>query len=196
MTGFPVCIKVALDAPDSHATLARDIMKTLLLLFLGLLAVTARADLSTHPMFQHYIGTWKAAGELKGEDGKITQVTEEWTGKVDGDTGFLIEGKRTLNGDTQPFKWTITHNAGADNFDAVLTGADGAQALRFEGNVSTVNLTLELKAVTGNGSSSITVLEHFPTEAKDVIESKVIFTGEAGQTTLEGTIRNEKLKTS
>lgn len=165
------------------------------LLLLILFVVTARADLSTHPVFKHYIGTWKASGELKGEDGKITKITEEWTGKADGETGFLIEGTRTMNDDTQPFKWTITHNAGADSFDAVLGGADGAQTLRFEGNASTVNLTLELKAVTGNGSSSITVLESFPTEEKDVIESKVTFTGEAGQTTLEGTIKHEKQKT-
>jgi hypothetical protein len=57
-----------------------------------------------------------------------------------------------------------------------------------------VNLTLELKAVTGNGQSSITVLDSFKGEQKDVIESKVVFTGDAGQTTLEGTIKHEKQK--
>ena len=70
----------------------------------------------------------------------------------------------------------------------------GTGTFRFEGNASTVNLSLGLKAVTGNGSSSITVQESFPTEAKDVIEAKVTFTGEAGQTTLEGTIKHEKQK--
>jgi hypothetical protein len=168
-------------------------MKMLLALFC-LLLTPVRADLSTHPVFKHYLGTWKASGELKGEDGKITQITEEWTGRVDGETGFLIEGTRTMNDDRQPFKWTITRHAGADLFEAVLGGADGAQTLRFEGNVSTVNLTLELRAVTGNGSSSITVLESFPTAARDVIEGKVTFTGESGQTTLEGTIKHEKQK--
>jgi hypothetical protein len=38
------------------------------------------------------------------------------------------------------------------------------------------------------------VLESFQGEAKDVIESKVTFTGDAGQTTLEGTIKHEKEK--
>jgi hypothetical protein len=79
-------------------------------------------------------------------------------------------------------------------FEAVLSGADASQNLRFEGNVSTVNLALELKAVTGSGSSSITVIDTLQGEAKDVIESKVTFTGEAGQTTLEGTIKHEKQK--
>ena len=103
-------------------------MKTFFAL-LCLLVASARADLSTHPVFKHYIGTWKASGELKGEDGKVTTITEEWTGKADGETGFLIEGTRTMNGDTQPFKWTITHNAGADSFDAVLTGAEVANEI-------------------------------------------------------------------
>lgn len=168
-------------------------MKTLLA-FLCLITTSAWADLSTHPVFKNYVGTWKASGELKGENGQITKVVEEWTGKADGETGFLIEGTRTINDDTQPFKWTITYNAGADSFDAVLGGADGAQTLRFEGNVSTVNLTLELKAVTGSGQSGITVNESFEGEAKEVILSKVVFTGDAGQTTLEGTIKHEKQK--
>jgi hypothetical protein len=167
-------------------------MKTLLLIFL--LATPAWADLSTHAFFKHFIGTWKAAGELKGENDNLVTITEEWTGKADGENGFLIEGTRTLNSDTQPFKWTITHNAGTDMFEAILSGPDASQTIRFEGNVSEVNLTLELKAVTGNGQSSITVLDSFKGEQKDVIESKVLFTGDAGQTTLEGTIKHEKQK--
>ncbi|HBJ87059.1 MAG TPA: hypothetical protein DDZ88_25010 [Verrucomicrobiales bacterium] len=168
-------------------------MKTLLLIFL--LATPAWADLSTHVFFKHFVGNWKAAGELKGENDNLVTITEEWTGKVDGDNTFLIEGTRTMNGDTQPFKWTMTHNAGTDMFEAILSGPEASQTIRFEGNVSEVNLTLELKAVTGNGQSSITVLDSFKGEQKDVIESKVLFTGDAGQTTLEGTIKHEKQKT-
>ena len=167
-------------------------MKTFLLICL--FATPAWADLSTHVFFKHFIGTWKAAGELKGENDNLVTITEEWTGKADGENGFLIEGTRTLNSDTQPFKWTITHNAGTDMFEAILSGADASQTIRFEGNVSEVNLTLELKAVTGNGQSSITVLDSFKGEQKDVIENKVLFTGDAGQTTLEGTSKHEKQK--
>ena len=167
-------------------------MKTILLICL--FTTPAWADLSTHVFFKHFVGTWKAAGELKGENDNLVTITEEWTGKADGENGFLIEGTRTLNSDTQPFKWTITHNAGTDMFEAILSGADASQTIRFEGNVSEVNLTLELKAVTGNGQSSITVLDSFKGEQKDVIESKVLFTGDAGQTTLEGTIKHEKQK--
>ncbi len=168
-------------------------MKLLFAAFI-LMTTPALADLSTHAFFKHFIGKWQAEGELHGENNNTVTIKEEWTGKADGDNGFLFEGTRTLNGDTQPFKWMITHNAGADNFEAVLSGADAAQTLRFEGNVSIVNLTLELKAVTGSGQSSITVLDRFKGDANDEIESKVTFTGDAGQITLEGVIKHHKEK--
>ena len=169
------------------------LMKKLIAL-LCLLATPVVADLSTHAIFKHYIGTWNAAGELKGVDGNVLKISEEWTGKVDGENGFLIEGTRTINGDKQPFKWTITHNVGADSFEAVLTGVDAQQTIRFEGNASLVNQTLELKSITGSGQSSITIFESFSGDAKDVIESKVTFTGDQGQTTLEGVIKHQKEK--
>ena len=170
-------------------------MKALTFVFFCLVGLPARADLSSHALFKHFIGNWKAVGELKGENSNLVTITEQWTGKADGENGFLIEGTRTMNRDTQAFKWAITHNTATDMFDAILTGADGSQTLRFEGNVSMVNLTLELKAITGSGSSSITVLDSLLGDTKEVIESKVTFTGEVGQTTLEGIIKHEKQKT-
>lgn len=151
-------------------------------------------DLAVHPVFKHFVGVWKAAGELKGDQGNVVTIAEDWTGKADGDNAFLIEGTRTLNGDTQPFKWSITYNEGADSYEAVLTGSDASQTLRFEGHASEVTLTLDLKAVTGNGSSAIAVTDTFVGENKDVIESQVTFTGDAGQTTLSGIIKHEKQK--
>jgi hypothetical protein len=170
-------------------------MKALTFLFLCFAGLPLRADLSSHALFKHFIGTWKAVGELKGENSNLMTIAEQWTGKVDGENGFLIEGTRTMNSDTQPFQWVITYNTGTDMFDAILHGADASQTLRFEGNVSMVNLTLELKAITGSGNSSITVLDSLRGDTKEVIESKVIFKGEAGQTTLEGIIKHEKQKT-
>ncbi|MBB5034808.1 hypothetical protein [Prosthecobacter vanneervenii] len=172
-------------------------MKTLLasLCLLACASLSAK-DLGMNPLFKHYIGTWKAAGELKGENNNTLDIKEEWTGSADGDNSFVIRGTRTINGDTQPFQWTITYNEGADSYEANLTGADGSQNIHFEGHVSEVNLTFELKAITGSGQSSITITEAFAGtgEAKDVIESKVTFTGDAGQTTLEGVIKHEKEK--
>lgn len=169
-------------------------MKTLLatLCLLAATSLPAR-DLGMNPVFQHYIGTWKAAGELKGEN-NVLAITEEWTGSAEGDNSFLIKGTRTINGDTQPFEWTITYNEGADSYEAVLSGAEGSQTIRFEGQVSEVNLTFELKAITGSGESSITITEAFADESKDVIESTVTFTGDSGQTTLQGVIKHQKEK--
>ncbi|MDZ4402953.1 hypothetical protein [Prosthecobacter sp.] len=169
-------------------------MKTLLTTICALICANLSAkDLGTHPVFKHYIGTWTAEGELKGENNVIT-IKEEWTGKPDGDNAFLIEGTRTINGDTQPFKWAIIYNEGADSYDATISGADGAQMLRFEARASEANLTLELKAITGGGQSAITIIDSFKGEARDVLESKVTSTGDAGQTTLEGVIKHQKEK--
>jgi hypothetical protein len=169
-------------------------MKTLLAI-LCLMVVTSLSakDLGMNPVFKNYIGTWKAAGELKGES-SVLDIKEEWTGSAEGDNSFVVRGTRTINGDTQPFQWTITYNEGADSYEAILSGAEGSQTIRFEGHVSEVNLTFELKAVTGSGESSITINEAFAGDAKDVIESKVTFTGDTGLTTLQGVIKHQKEK--
>ena len=169
-------------------------MKTLLATLCLLVATSLPAkDLGASPLFKHYIGTWKAAGELKGEN-NVLDIKEEWTGAAEGDNSFVVKGTRTINGDTQPFQWTITYNEGADSYEAILSGAEGSQTIRFEGHVSEVNLTLELKAATGSGESSITITEAFAGDAKDIIESNVTFTGDTGQTTLQGMIKHEKQK--
>ncbi len=170
-------------------------MKTLLATLCLLVATSMlpAKDLGMNPVFKNYIGTWKAAGELKGEN-NVLDIKEEWTGAAEGDNSFVVKGTRTINGDTQPFQWTITHNEGADSYEAILSGAEGSQTIRFEGHVSEVNLTFELKAVTGSGESSITINEAFAGDAKDVIESKVTFTGDTGQTTLQGVIKHQKEK--
>ncbi len=169
-------------------------MKTLLATLCLLAAASLSAkDLGMNPVFKNYIGSWKAAGELKGEN-NVLDIKEEWTGAAEGDNSFVVKGTRTINGDTQPFQWTITYNEGADSYEAILSGAEGSQTIRFEGHVSEVNLTFELKAITGSGQSAITITEAFTDESKDVLESKVTFTGEAGQTTLEGVIKNQKEK--
>jgi hypothetical protein len=169
-------------------------MKTLLATLCLLVGTSLPAkDLGMNPVFKHYVGSWKAAGELKGENNAL-DIKEEWTGTAEGDNSFVVKGTRTINGDTQPFQWTITYNEGADSYEAILSGAEGSQTIRFEGHVSEVNLTFELKAITGSGQSSITINEAFAGEAKDVIESKVTFTGDTGLTTLQGVIKHEKQK--
>ena len=168
-------------------------MKTILFFLMALtVAAETPKDLSQHVFFKHFLGEWKAAGELKGEDGKVIPITETWKGSAAGDSAFVTEGKRTLNNETKSFKWTFTHNPATDTFDAVLEGEPGDQPLRFEAMISDVNLTLELKAITGT-NSAITVKDEFTDEKHETISSDVTFTGESGQTTLEGTITHTKV---
>lgn len=171
-------------------------MKPILTFFtaLALLSLPCHAlDLAQHAFFKHLIGDWKAEGELKGENSNVVTITETWTGKAETADGFSIEGTRTMNGDTQRFNWTITRNPATDSYEAVLTSADG-QTIRFEGSVSDVTLVMDLKTITGNGNSSITVQDSFAEGSKDTINSKVTFTGDQGQTTLEGTIIHKRVK--
>jgi len=168
-------------------------MRTFLFLLIALTASAQQpSDLSKHVFFKNFVGEWKAEGELKGEDGKTITITEDWKGSG-GEESFLIEGTRTMNGETKPFKWTFSHNPSTHTFDAVLTGNPEDQPLRFEATVSELNLTLELKAITGT-NSAIMVKEEFTDEKHETIKSAVTFTGDAGQTTLEGIITHTKLK--
>ena len=66
--------------------------------------------------------------------------------------------------------------------------------IRFECSVSDVTLVVDLKTINGNGNSSITVQDSFAEGSKDTINSKVTFTGDQGQTTLEGTITHKRVK--
>lgn len=181
-------------------------MKTALrILRLGvLLAATGAAlvlnsqeskNLGQHPFFKAFVGEWKVEGELKGENGNVLKVTETWTGKVDEQGGLYIEGMRTVDGDTKPFKWTITHNPSTDGFEAVVSGTEPAETVRFEGSYSEVTQTLDLKAITGTGGSAITLQDSFADEGKDTLHSKVTFTGEQGNVTLEGTLVHKRVKT-
>jgi len=157
-----------------------------------LLSPQARAlDMNQHPFFKHLIGEWEAEGELKTENNDLVTVKESWTGRVDAENTFSIDGTRTVNGETKKFTWTYTHSAATDNYEAILTSEDG-QPLRFESSLTEEPLALTLKAITGSGSANISVKDEFANEAKDTLTSKVIFTGDQGQTTLDGTITHKR----
>jgi hypothetical protein len=168
-------------------------MKKLLLLLAVLVCSSLEAGtLADHPLWKLYLGEWKAEGVLTGKDGNKLTITQKWKGSADGETGFLIEGDRVTNGDTQHFKWRISLNPATQSYEAVLVGQEESQQIRFEANVSEVALTLELKAVTGAGSSAITVTEAFTDDTHKVFESKIVFTGEQGEVTMEGTMKHTK----
>lgn len=169
-------------------------MKALSCLVL-LLSFTLNAqadDLAQHVVFKHYLGKWTAEGELKGENNNLVTIKEDWQGRSDGENTFVLEGTRTVNTDTQAFKWTFALNPSAGTCEANLTGSDGSQPLRFEVNISDVNLTLEMKAQTGQ-TSAITVKEEFTDEKHESMVSHVTFTNDEGNTTLEGDIKHKKV---
>lgn len=176
----------------------RTLFTLVLLLLTTLILVSPSnvkgADLAKHSFFKHLIGKWSTTGELKGADGNTINVTEEWTGKADADDTFYIEGTRTINNDTQPFRWSITHNAATDSFEAIHSWGNGSQELRFEATYSEVEMTFTLKVITGSGDSGIILQDSFSPDSKDTLLTKVQFTGDQGQTTLEGTLTHTREK--
>jgi hypothetical protein len=165
----------------------------LICLFLLSSPFIAGADLANQPIIKLYVGKWTAEGELRAKDGNTILVSQTWEGKADGENAFLIEGQRTVNSEQQSFKWSIAHNAATDLLEATLTAQDG-NTIRFEAHASEADSSLELKAVTGSGGSSISIKDQFSGEGMDVMESTIVFTDEQGQTTLEGKITHRREK--
>lgn len=155
-----------------------------------------KAKLVEHPFFKALIGEWKAAGELKGADGNVVKISEEWVGKVSDEGELVIEGSRTVNDNPpQKYRWAITHNPTTDLYEAVQTDVDNPKnAVRFEGNVTGEPAVLELKAQFGNGGGSVTVTDTFSGADTKVLETKVVFLKDTGEVNLEGTIKNERVK--
>lgn len=160
--------------------------------FIGLASVRA-SKIDKQVFFRALVGRWEAKGELKGMDGKITTLKQSWVGKFDGLGGFHIEGERTMNDQTSRFSWTYTHNPNTDSYEANLSGGDGAQPLRFECSLADEALEMTLKSITGSGSAAIELEDRFEAKAGPLI-TKVRFTNEAGECTLEGSIRSERVK--
>lgn len=151
-------------------------------------------DLGKHPYFKLLIGDWTSSGELKGQDGNVVTVTESWSGKAEGDNSFHIEGRRTVNGEEKAFTWTVTYNPSTDGYEAVYSSNDNSDSLRFESTVSAETLTMDMKAITGGGNSAIILKDSFTDDAKDTLETKVTFTGDQGEITLEGAITHKRVR--
>jgi hypothetical protein len=151
---------------------------------------------SEHPFFKHFVGTWKAAGELKAADGNIIKITEEWNCKISDEGELLIEGTRVIaDNPPQKYRWTITHNPTTDLFEAVQVNPEDQQnAIRFEGNLSGDPPQLELKGQFGNGGGSVAVTDTFTGEGHDAFETKIVLLKDNGDTNLEGTLKNERVK--
>lgn len=173
-------------------------MKTLLTALLGsaLLSLTAAAqsNLAEHVYFKHLTGQWHGEGKLQGENGNEVTFHSDWEGKVTPEGSFVMEGQRVINDEKQTFRWVITHNPVTDAYEALMTtNGDEAGALRFEAHVSDVTLTMDYRASIGT-SGSVTLQDTFGSDDKTVLNSQVTMLGDAGNTTLSGTITHTKVK--
>jgi hypothetical protein len=174
--------------------------RLLAIAFLGLCVASLPAEdkskLGEHPFFKHFVGSWKSSGELKAADGNTVKIVEEWTCKVNETGELVIDGTRDINDQgPQKYRWSITHNPTTDLYEAVQGNPDDNQnAMRFEGNVSGTPAVFELKSQFGNGGGSATVTDTFTGDGYDAFDTKIVLANDSGVTTLEGVMKNERVK--
>jgi hypothetical protein len=173
----------------------RRCLLALLCLGAGIARADDKFDFKAHFFFKHLIGEWTTEGELKGADGNVVKLREEWKAEVLGENTFTIEGKRELNGNAQNYKWTITHNPATGLFEAAHRASDeNADTQRFEINFSEAEMKMEMTALLGSGNSRVVLVDTFPEKDRDTFEGKVTLTDDSGAITLSGTLKNTRVK--
>ncbi len=170
-----------------------------LLALLFLVTAPARAedkfDFKTHFFFKHLIGEWITEGELKGTDGNVVKLKEEWKAEALGDDTFVIEGTRELNGQPENYKWTVTRNASTGLFEAAHRASDNnPDTQRFEINFSEAEMKMEWTGFLGGGDSKAVLVDTFAGTDRDAFESDVKLTNESGATTLSGILKSKRVK--
>jgi len=167
----------------------------LLCLGAGIARAEDKFDFKTHFFLKHLIGEWTTEGELKGADGNIVKIKEEWKAEVLGENTFTIEGKREINDNSQNYKWTITHNPATGLFEAAHRASDdNGDTQRFEISFSEAEMKMEMTAFLGGGNSKVVLVDTFPEKGRDTFESKVTLTDESGAVTLSGPLKNTRVK--
>ena len=152
-------------------------------------------DFKTHFFLKHMLGEWTTTGELKGTDGNVIKLKEEWKATVEGDTTMVIEGKRELNDNSQNYKWTITRNPSTGLFEAAHRASDESpDTQRFEINFSEADMSMEWTGFLGSDNSKVTLVDKFKGTDRDTIEVQVTFMDNSGMTTLSGTLKSERVK--
>jgi hypothetical protein len=173
-------------------------MKTALRVFV-LLAASALAfaedkgGFKSSDFFKAYAGEWEMTGELQKGDGGVIKIKESWKAEFQGDDTLNIEGKRELDGNSQDFVWTMTHNPATGLYEASHRAKDSGDAIRFEVSLSETEMKIEMTALLGN-NSKIAITDAFADKEHDTIESKITMTDDNGATTLSGTLTHKRVK--
>ncbi len=178
---------------------SRPVVRLRLLALLGLVVGVAGADdkfdFKSHFFFKHLIGEWTTEGVLKGADGDVIKLKEEWKAELLGEDTFVIEGKRSLNDSSENYKWTITRNPTTGLFEAAHRASDNnPDTQRFEINFSEAEMKMEWSGFLGSGNAKAILVDTFPDKDRDTFEGKVTLTDDSGATTLSGTLKSTRVK--
>ena len=152
-------------------------------------------DFKTHGFFKHLLGEWTTEGEMKGTEGNVVRLKEEWNAEVVGENTLTITGKRELNDDKQSYKWTITRDPATGLLEASHRGSeDNPDTQRFEISVSEAEMKMEMSGFLGSGGAKAVLVDTFPEKDRDTFETSVTLTDDNGATTLSGTLKSTRVK--
>jgi hypothetical protein len=174
---------------------ARRRLAVLLCLVAGCAGADEKFDFKSHFFLKHLVGEWTTEGDLKGADGNIVKLKEEWKAEVVGEDTFVIEGKRQLNDSSENYKWTITRNPTTGLFEAAHRASENSpDTQRFEINFSEAEMKMEWNGFLGSGNARAILIDTFPEKDRDTFEGQVTLTDDSGATTLSGTLKNIRVK--
>jgi hypothetical protein len=150
-----------------------------------------------HSFFKHMVGDWTCEGELKGIDGIILKITEQWKGEFLGDNTFQASGNRDIDGRSEEFGWTFIRNPATGSIEATHHDGRNASATdRFEVLVSDDHSKIEMTALGTGPNEKIVVVQEFRKNDHDILHDKVTFTDSSGTAVLSGELVNKRVPKS
>jgi hypothetical protein len=178
----------------SSAVLRRGSIALLLWMF-SIARADEKNDFKEHVVFKHIIGEWKSQGELKGKDGNIVTIKQEWKAEAVGANTLVIQGTRELNGNSETYKWTITKNPSTGLFEAELNpNTNNPDTLRFEMNVDEAAMKVEMSGFLGSDNSKVILVDQFNGAERDSFQTQITLSDNSGTVTLSGSMKNERVK--
>ncbi len=157
---------------------------------LAQLPLLAEEDFPGKAVFEKLVGQWTSEGELIAANGDVIKVSETWVGKfVDEGKGFLIEGDRLWNGESQTFKWEYSFNATLQLLEVIYSSSDLDKELPMEVSVNEAEGSVLRRAQMGAEGAEIAIETKFE---KGKLISQVTVTGADGQIALEGSFKHDR----
>ena len=152
-------------------------------------------DIKNHPVLKYFLGSWTGEGELKGKDGNVITIKEEWKGQAASANTLTIEGKHDINGDQHGFEWTVIRNAATGAFESNFRpNTNSGDTQHYEMVFSEADLRVQSTTILPDGNTKLEITETVLGKDHDQIESKITLSDGSGEVLLSGVVKHRKAK--